>query len=425
MFYLVAVLGISVLIVIHELGHFLVARACGMRVIKFSVGFGPALLRYQFGDTLFQLAAVPLGGYVQIDGLGPQEGEEPKPQKSSVVLPGATEPELEADTQASTGKLGNDSFAFRDKPVWQRILVIAAGPVANLVLAVVIIASAAMTVGAFDRVTTTIAEVVDNSAAERAGLQAGDEILRIDGERLDTWEEVVARIQPSANKRLSFTVARGGEEVTLTVIPALVGGGAQVGIVGQPRMIRLGFSAAVVHGFRGTMALSKRVVTDLSNIASPQVTLTGPVGMVKGMARSAERGPASFASLLAFISVALALFNLLPMPALDGGRLIFLLTETVRGRPVDEKVENVVHALGFLLIIGTVVVVTFKNDLQVFSSDDPVPPPAAVAEDTAPAAAEDTEAAPPAATGIDPSSPSPPEKTDDSADTPSPPAPPP
>ncbi len=366
MFIFVAFIGISILIVMHELGHYAVARACGMRVIKFSVGFGPALFRRKIGGTLFQFAAIPFGGYVQIEGLGPQEPQPAHtgPNHETVVLADPEPPHSLLNT------LEGDTFGFRDKPVWQRILVIAAGPAANWVLAVAMIALAAATVGSSAGNTTTVAEVVPGSAAESAGLRVGDTILKIDNDVIQTWDSLVEHIQQNAGIQITVSLERQGEQLDILATPRDVEGVGMLGIAPTQKMVRLGLGRAVGFGFERTVSLSGLILTDLGNILSPKTKLTGPVGIIGGVAKSAQRGLATFLGILAYISVALALFNLLPVPALDGGRLVFLFAETIRGKPVDEKIEGIIHAVGFILLIGTVLVVTFKNDLGVFSNDD-------------------------------------------------------
>ncbi len=335
---LVVAAGFGALILIHELGHFAVARACGMRVERFSVGFGPVLLRRRRGATEWAFSAIPFGGYVRIAGMSPGEDVD------------------EADPGA-----------YSNQPAWRRFLVILAGPAMNYALAIAVAAVMLATLGFREPdPSATVGEVVPGGAAERAGLRQGDRVLAVDGRPVETWEALVAEVvaHPGAPARL--TVARSGAgPLTLVATPDAVGGRGRLGVAQAVRVARAGPGEALVAGARITSARAADTLVGLGQMVTgkQRAELRGPVGIAQEMARSARAGAAPFVSIVWFISIALALFNLLPLPALDGGRLVFLVYEIVTRRRVNQRVESFVHLAGFIALFGLIIAVTVFGDL--------------------------------------------------------------
>jgi len=334
---LITILGVSLLIVLHELGHFLLARAFGMRVHKFSVGFGPALLSRRFGETVWQLAAVPLGGYVQIQGMG---GEETDP---------------------------GDGHGFKDKPRWQRALVLLGGPIANWVVAAVCLMLLASTVGLRDLATpsTEIDVVEEGSAAARAGLQAGDHILAVDGAPLPGWDALVTLIRNHPETPMAFTVSRGGASLAITATPARSGDHGVLGVQPAARLMTYGVGAGLVAGLRQTVSLTFEQTRLLWGVLTFQRDgkLSGLPGIVKTLSAQAKKSFGRFFDTLATLSLVLFILNLAPLPALDGGRLAFLGVEAIRRRPVSETVEAWVHGVGLVLLLGLIVFVSVRDML--------------------------------------------------------------
>jgi len=325
------------LILIHELGHFGVARLSGMRVERFSVGFGPVLLRRRRGATEWVVSAIPFGGYVRIAGMG------------------LGDPVDEGDPGA-----------YSNQAAWRRFLVILAGPVMNYALAVVMAAAMLATMGFREPdPSTTLGEVVAGGAAQRAGLRTGDRILAVDGKEVATWEALVSEIvaRPATPARL--TVAREGAPVELVATPDAVNGRGRLGVGQSLRVVRAGAADAVRTAFRVTNARAAEILGGLGQMVTgrQRAELRGPVGIAQEMARSARAGAAPFVTIVWFISIALALFNLLPIPALDGGRLIFLVYEIVTRRRVNQRVESYVHLAGFVALFGLILAVTVFGDL--------------------------------------------------------------
>jgi regulator of sigma E protease len=330
------VVGISLLIVLHELGHFGVARLCGMRVLRFSIGFGPSLLSRRFGETLWQVAIFPLGGYVHIDGMGPRE-------------------EAEAD----------DGRSFRAKPVWQRMLVIFAGPAMNWVLAATFIFLLASTVGAPrpNNDAPVVGEVGEASPAAAAGIAAGDRIVSAGGTPIDSWTQLVGTIQENPEKPLEIVVERSGQRVTLTATPARDKEVGRLGVAQMEETVRLGVLDAAVFGvswaWRNTGTYASLLWGVLTGTKEGEIS--GVPGIIKLVSAQAKRGLRQLLQTLAWLSIGLCLLNLAPVPALDGGRLLFLGIETVRGKPVDERIEGIVHAVGFVLIFGLLILVSVRD----------------------------------------------------------------
>ena len=340
---LIAILALAALIVFHELGHFLLARLAGMKVERFSVGFGPILARKQVGETEWAVSALPLGGYVKIAGMDPTEEHA-------------------------------DPRAYNNKPPWARLLVIGAGPLANYLLAAILFAIVLM-MGPLvpDTSRSDIGDVVPGMPAELAGLERGDRIVEIGGVPIETWLDLQEAVSPRGGEETDLLIERDGAllEITLTPneveIQGMVVG--QIGIVphgkrtdGRPPL------EALVGGVTYTWDWNARIITALGNIITgrEKAELQGPVGIIRETNRAAEEGIVPLLILAAIISVHLALFNLLPIPALDGGRLVFLLLELVRRKPINAKIELTVHAVGFFLLIGLILVVTFKDVGRIF-----------------------------------------------------------
>jgi regulator of sigma E protease len=335
---LVVVLAFGALVIVHELGHYALARSCRMRVERFSVGFGPVLLRRRRGDVEWVLSAIPFGGYVRIAGMAPGE-------------------EIEA------GDLG----AYANQPAWRRFLVILAGPAMNYLFAVLLAAAMLASLGFREPdPSTVVGEVLAGAAAQRAGLQTGDRILAVDGRSVSTWEALVSEIvaRPGAPTRLS--VQRGeGPPVEIVATPEAVGGRGRLGIGQSARVVRAGPADAFFAGVRVTNQRAGEILSGLGQMVTgrQRAELRGPLGIAQEMVRSARAGAAPFITIVWFISIALALFNLLPLPALDGGRLVFLIYEIVTRRRVNQRVENIVHLAGFVALFGLLIAVTLFGDL--------------------------------------------------------------
>jgi len=337
-----AILAFGLLIVIHELGHYLAARWSGMRVERFSVGFGPVIWSRRRGDTEWAVSAVPLGGYVKIAGMAPGE-------------------EIAAD----------DRSAYSHQPAWRRFLVILAGPAMNYLLAVVLAAGLIATLGLREPdSTSTLGDIIGGGAAERAGLRPGDRIVGAAGAPVADWMALVQAVRAHPGKDLPLVVERAGSPagsppVEMTIRPDDSGGIGKAGIAPSLRSVRAGPIDAVGMAFQKTNDKAGEILGGLGQVVTrkQKAELQGPLGIAQEMTRSARAGAAPFLMMVWLISLMLAIFNFLPLPALDGGRLVFLVYEIVARRPVNQKVEAVIHTVGFVALLALLLGITVFGDL--------------------------------------------------------------
>jgi regulator of sigma E protease len=337
MSYLIAIIALGFLIAFHELGHYLAARAVGMRVLRYSIGFFKPLASWTSKTTgiTYQLGAVPLGGFVQIKGMNPFED-------------GAFD----------------DADSYQTKAAWKRAVVIAAGPVANFALAFIALA-VLFTVGNPVEVDEArVGLVARGGPAARAGLATDDRVLSVDGTPIATWQELSQKLHESPGKRLTLLVARGGARRTVAVVPQDKGGVGLIGI-GQPTTtIRLPVGEAVAASFEKCVGAIGATATALAHwISHDDTTMSpvGPVGIVKIAATLLDVGVARFVAFVAYLSLMLFLFNLTPFPALDGGRCLVLLGESIARRRLNRKVDAWINTAGFFLVLGLILVITVKE----------------------------------------------------------------
>lgn len=333
----ISILGISLLITLHELGHYLAAKACRMRVIRFSLGFGPVIAKWNSGETQWQLAAVPLGGFVQVDGMGPKD----------------------------TDVYENDDRNYRNRPLWQRAAVIAAGPVINWVITAAIIGSLAVSVG-YDRpdAAPRLGDVLEGSAAADAGLTSGDLVLRFDGQVPATWDDVVREVRARPGVSVPVQIERGEDRFELQVTPKDDGHGKGVlGVRQGVARVNVSAAQAAVFAVSETWHRTTEQVGLIVGLVlrKNDAKLSGLPGMVRVMSGAAQHGAEKFLLVLAAVSLGLCIFNVFPFPTLDGGRLVFLIVEALRGKPVNERVEGIVNTVGFVLIFGLIIFVSARD----------------------------------------------------------------
>jgi regulator of sigma E protease len=334
---LVAILGLAILIILHEAGHMLAARLCGMRVERFSVGFGNALVSFKRGGTIYQIAPVPLGGFVQITGMNPHE---------------------EFDH--------NDPYVYPNRPRWMRFLVLAAGPAANYLTAIVIGFVVLVSYGQYTG-TTTVDEVVPGSAAQEAGLKPGDVVASVNGKSVAKPVDVTTVVRASAGTAIDLKVLRGGQPIDMHITPRkdLTRGAYIIGVLfGQVRE-RGPLFDAVKEAVVMPIALSGLLLKNIWDLITRKIDggLTGPLGIAKEMAGAAKQGLLKFLEILILISVALGVFNLLPLPGLDGGRIFFVGINSIRRKDMNPAIETKIHMVGIMVLLMVLVVVTF-NDIK-------------------------------------------------------------
>lgn len=344
------VIVLGVLIFFHELGHFLVAKYFGVRVLKFSLGFGPKLAGRKIGETEYLISLFPLGGYVKMLG---EDGDEPDEPLS---------PEDEAKS-------------FSNKHVLKRISIVTAGPLFNLFLSLVIFCGFYIVAGS-QIMTSEIGQVREGSPADKAGLLKGDLIVSIEGKPLDRWGEIKDVVQDSAGKPLRFTIKRGGKLLPFTVVPEMsvvknIFGEdvktALIGIVaaGKFRKVALGPLDAIKEGTRKTweiMRLTCLTILKLFQRVISIKTLGGPILIGQMTGQLAQENWIYLFPFMAVISINLGILNLLPVPVLDGGIIIFLLIELVGGKPLNIKKREMAQKVGIFLLVMLMAVVIY-NDL--------------------------------------------------------------
>ncbi len=314
----------------------LVARLSGMRVDRFSVGFGPSLVQWRGRKTIYQLALVPLGGFVQIAGMNPQEKLAP-----------------------------DDPGSYANRTAGARFATILAGPATNYLCSMVIMVGVMLSFG-LPRWQQVVAEVVSASPAAQSGLQSGDTILAIDGKSVSTSGEIIEIIGQSKGRTLTMTVARAAKKLTLRVTPRAEDDTYRIGIQFGRKLsfTPLGAGKAVLLGLLYPFDQTRGVLSGLGQLFSGRVSVKqvgGPLEIVRQLKMSFEESFALALIFLAMLNVYLGLFNLFPIPALDGGRLVFLTYTILTGRPVNQRVENAIHTVGFVLLLGLILLITYGD----------------------------------------------------------------
>ena len=357
---------LTVVVFFHELGHFLMARLCGIKVLVFSIGFGPEIAGFndRYG-TRWKISAVPLGGYVKFFG---------DDNAASVPDQAAAASMSDADRK--------DSFMFQ--PVGSRAAVVAAGPIANFMLAIAIFAAIFMTVGK-QTTSARVDAVQPASAAEAAGFKPGDLVLAINGEKIESFSDMQRIVSISAGETLSIDVDRGGAPINLKAAPQLkelkdnFGNVHRLGVLGISRSMspgdikteKAGPLRAIVMGAQETWFVVDRTLAYIGGVfvgreAADQ--LGGPIRIAQVSGQVATAGFTALIHLTAVLSVSIGLLNLFPIPLLDGGHLLFYAIETIRGRPLSERAQEVGFRIGLAVVVMLMIFATFNDILRLATS---------------------------------------------------------
>ena len=320
----------------HELGHFIAAKACDVKVNEFAFGMGPAIFKKQGKETLYSIRAIPLGGYCAMEG---------------------------EDTEVS----GDDPRAFNNKRWWQKIFILIAGAGMNILIAFLALTIYAGVSGA---VTNTLGDVTKGGPADLAGIRAGDTVIAVESIETDSWYEVydaLDQVMGTDGSEITVTVKRGSEVLTYNVQPQKDEDGS----------FEIGITAGVTHnpftavrnGGRLTVNITKNLFGALKDMFSSDNVLddvSGPIGMVQVVSETKSYGWTFFIYILGVISINLAVFNLLPLPALDGGRIIFVFIRLITGRAISDKVEGIVHTVGMALLIVFAIIIAGSDIFKLF-----------------------------------------------------------
>ncbi|PWU68838.1 RIP metalloprotease RseP [Gracilibacillus dipsosauri] len=407
------ILMFGLLVFVHEFGHFIFAKRAGMLVREFAIGFGPKIFSTTKNETLYTIRLLPMGGYVRVAGDDPEIVDIKPGQHIGVTFneagkvnqiivnnkdkhPDALVIEVEnidldhrlkmegyevGDEQHFSFQVDEKAHfimdekptqiapydrQFASKTVGQRAMQLFAGPMMNFLLSIVIFAGLAMIQGVPVK-DIEIGSVVENSPAEEAGFQAGDKVVEINGESVGKWSEFEEIVQASPEESVDMVVIRNGEKIPLEVTPALVELEQEsFGQVGVVQASEKSFIRSIPYSFQQTYEWSTLILTNLGKLVTGQFSidmLSGPVGIYDATDQVVQTGFMNFMMWTAILSVNLGIVNLVPLPALDGGRLLFVGLEAVRGKPIDPQKEGVVHFIGFALLMLLMIVVTW-NDIQ-------------------------------------------------------------
>jgi len=353
---------LSILITLHEYGHFLVARRNGVRVNEFSLGMGPQIFGWtsRRSGTLYSLRALPIGGYCAMQG---------EDNKTS---------EAEQQREFRDGRQYSDDN-FQAKTPWQRLAIVLAGPFANFILCYLLLFIGAVTFGmAGSGAQPVIGFLVKGSPADQAGMRSGDRIVAVDGKPVASGQSLVDAIHSSLGKRLDITYTRDGAQTSVEVTPKACPAplSPKFGCIGfgpVPTYERVGIGEAIVGSAIGFANIADGTVGGIVLLATHFTQYAGqtagPIGMGQAATTIQDWGWGPYFGFAAMISFALGLFNLLPIPALDGGRAAFIIAELFRGKPVDPEKEAMVHFAGFAALMALILLVAFHDILRIASGN--------------------------------------------------------
>uniref|UniRef100_A0A7C3UW12 Zinc metalloprotease n=1 Tax=Desulfobacca acetoxidans TaxID=60893 RepID=A0A7C3UW12_9BACT len=339
---------LGVLVFVHEFGHFLVAKLLGVRVEIFSLGFPPKLVAKKLGETDYRISVVPLGGYVKLLGENPNDEVPPE------LIP----------------------RSFQHRPLWHRALIVLAGPAFNFIFAFLALALL-FAISGLPYVPTEVSRIIPDSPAARAGLKPGDLIVAVNGTPVKRWEDLSHQIRQHGGQTLTLSVKRGDQTLDFKVTPEkresenLFGQKVQayqIGVASSERLAieELGPGRAVEEGMSYTLRIAALTLQSIYKLITREIsvdTLGGPIMIAQVAGKQAEMGFSHLIHFMAVLSVNLTLLNLLPVPVLDGGHMVFLILEAVRGKPLALKHREMAQAVGMMLIL-TLMLLVFYHDIM-------------------------------------------------------------
>lgn len=351
-----AILLFGFLIFIHELGHFIFAKMSGVKVLKFSLGFGPAVIGKRIGETEYLLSAIPLGGYVKMAGEDPEDITDNTEEKRS----------------------------YKNQSVLRRASIIFAGPIFNLLTAVVIFFFVFMT--GLPTMLPVVGEIMAGTPAAKSELLKDDRIIDINGKSIKHWGEMTDIIYKSANKPLMLKIQRGSQIMTISITPEskkvkdIFGEEREIGLIGvkpsgETIKIKENLPNSIKNAFLRTWEISALTIVGIIKLIQriiPADTIGGPILIFQLAEKQATAGALNFFTFAAVISINLAILNLLPIPILDGGHLLFLGIEAIRKKPLSEKAIMIAQKIGLALII-TLMIFALYNDIFRLISGKPLP----------------------------------------------------
>ncbi len=354
---LATIIILSVLVFVHEFGHFITAKLSGMRVERFSIGYPPRMIGKKIGETDYCLSWIPFGGYVKISGMV----DESLDKKSLSQEP--------------------QPYEFRSKPWISKFLVISAGSLMNILFAFVIFIVLILNTGVIDTYSTEpiVGEIMEGKPAAEAGLKPGDRIVSIDDKDIETWEELTDIVYKSPGKELNIVYTRGESTFRVKITPVeekvLIneqGDLRTVGLLGIGRKVTMrsvGVFSAIEYGVRNTYYITRLIFISFYKLITGQnsiKSLGGPIAISKLAGESARGGLTSFFGFMAMLSLNLGLLNLFPIPVLDGGHLVYLIIEGIMGKEIPTKVKLIIQQIGMVLILGLMIFAVYNDLFRIF-----------------------------------------------------------
>ncbi len=339
--FLAIVFTFGTVVFFHEFGHFIAAKKSGVKVNKFSLGFGPEIVGFSKGGTRYLLSLIPLGGYLKMEGENPEEERKGNPDE------------------------------FLSQKWYKKIFIVSAGPSMNFVLAILLF-SFVVFIWGLPVITkeARIGQVVAGGPAEKAGLVEGDKIISIDGKDITTWEQMAEFIHTKANQEIELKFLREGKEISLKVVPEYdeqkkVG---LIGIAALYEMKKMNIFNSVIEGIKQTIDWSLLTLKfiGLMIVGKVKAEVSGPVGIGQLVSQVAKTGWSNLLYLIALISVNLGLFNFFPIPILDGGHIMFFTYEAITGKPLDVKKIHIAQIIGMSILISIFLFATYKDILRIF-----------------------------------------------------------
>ncbi|MTK14145.1 MAG: RIP metalloprotease RseP [Clostridiaceae bacterium] len=331
MYIIMAIIAFGVLIIIHELGHFTLAKLNGVKVEEFAIGMGPKLFGVKGKETTYSVKLLPIGGYVKMLG---DEGESTDPR------------------------------AFNNKKPLQKLSIVIAGPIMNFILGIVLFASIA---GLRGYASPEVSKVIPNQPADVMGIKAGDKIVKVNGSKVSTWEDFQTGVYMANGKPIDITYIRGGETKNVKVAPVKDPNENRYIVGIYPTAVeKPTVTQSITYGFVETNSLIKQTFSFFKTLFKGNASMNdvgGPLTIIKVSGAAAKAGILSLMAFAAYISVQLAIFNIIPFPALDGGYILLFLFEIITGKKVDENKVGLINYVGFAILMALMVVVTIKDIL--------------------------------------------------------------
>lgn len=333
----------TIVALVHEFGHMIAAKRAGIMVYEIALGFGPRLISFKRGETTYALNLIPFLAYVKLAGMGDDEEDKACPEERKY---------------------------YAKKP-WQKFKTTFTGPFMNIILAFVILSLIFAFVGVPKKISNEIESIVPNSPASKIGLKSGDKLLALNGRPVKKMEEAIGAIHKSPGKPMSLKIDRGGKVLFFKVVPKY-NKRLKVSLIGfspKPIYVRVNPLVALYYGAQQTLsmvALLFIIIWQLITGALSVKELAGPVGIAQITGRYAQSGFLALLHFLAFLNVNIGVLNLLPIPALDGGHIVFIFIHALRGRPIDFKKENQFHQWGMIALLALMALITINDLLRIF-----------------------------------------------------------